>query len=401
MRGIGLLSLSLGLATLGGAAARASEFKDCPLVGVMPDYAAEADVQLLRWDGISLRVKDGDNEKDVVVEGAVCRQSYAEKPGKTEGSLLEYTENFKDNIQQLGGELKLARDGYVVGVVKNQGKDVWIRVTGTRDDGYTVEEVTVTPFTPSLLPPSGYDYRLLGHMPTYVASEPNKKNFTQYNFPTDNGDLNIRGRLYQVHYEPTVPKPQTEVITREEVISNYRYALHNLGAEMLRDSGFGTENLTARFDDHGQLIYIYVDSRNVTAMEEKPFRMTIQPPTADAMKDALDKAGRIALYVNFDFAKASLKPDAAPIVAEVVNLMKRNPDLKLSIDGHTDNIGGHDYNQKLSQDRAASVVAAVVAGGVDSGRLQSHGFGADKPIAPNDTEEGRAKNRRVELVKAP
>jgi outer membrane protein OmpA-like peptidoglycan-associated protein len=136
-------------------------------------------------------------------------------------------------------------------------------------------------------------------------------------------------------------------------------------------------------------------------MEEKPFRMTIQPPTADAMKDALDKAGRIALYVNFDFAKASLKPDAAPIVAEVVNLMKRNPDLKLSIDGHTDNIGGHDYNQKLSQDRAASVVAAVVAGGVDSGRLQSHGFGADKPIAPNDTEEGRAKNRRVELVKAP
>jgi outer membrane protein OmpA-like peptidoglycan-associated protein len=81
--------------------------------------------------------------------------------------------------------------------------------------------------------------------------------------------------------------------------------------------------------------------------------------------------------------------------------MKSNPDLKVEIEGHTDGIGGHDYNMKLSKDRAASVVAAVVAGGIDASRLNSAGFGPDKPIASNDTDEGRAKNRRVELVKTP
>jgi outer membrane protein OmpA-like peptidoglycan-associated protein len=185
-----------------------------------------------------------------------------------------------------------------------------------------------------------------------------------------------------------------------EIIQNYRVALQELGAELLRDDGYGAENLTARFDDHGKLVYVYVTQNQVVAVEEKPFQMTMQPPTADAMKDELDKDGHIALYVNFDFAKATLKPDAAPVIAQVVDLLSRNPALKVSIEGHTDSVGGHDYNMKLSQDRAASVVAAVVTGGIDRSRLQSAGFGPDKPIDTSDTDVGRAKNRRVELVKA-
>jgi outer membrane protein OmpA-like peptidoglycan-associated protein len=82
-----------------------------------------------------------------------------------------------------------------------------------------------------------------------------------------------------------------------------------------------------------------------------------------------------------------------------VALMKSNPALKLEIDGHTDNVGAHDYNVKLSQDRAAAVVAALKTAGVDATRLSSNGFGPDKPIADEATAEGRAKNRRVELVK--
>jgi len=388
------------LALFGAANAKAEKFKSCPLVGVMPDYEPQQNIELDNWDGLKFHVKDGDHEKEVLVAGSICHQAYAEKPGKTEGSILEITENFKGEIQRLGGELKLARDGYVVGVVKSEGKDVWIRVSASRDDGYVVDEVVVEPFKPSLLPPSSSDYRLLGHMPGFVAQPPDKKNFAEHVFPTSDGALKIRGRLYWGSYGLPNAKPQTRVVTREEVIENYRLALHNLGAEMLRDDGFGSENLTARFDDHGQLVYIFVAQTTVIAVEEKPFQMTIKPPTADAMKDALDRDGRIALYVNFDFAKASLKPDAAPVITEVVNLMKRNPGLKLSIDGHTDSIGGQDYNLKLSQGRAASVVAAVVAGGVDASRLKSQGFGAEKPIASNDTDEGRAKNRRVELVKA-
>jgi outer membrane protein OmpA-like peptidoglycan-associated protein len=83
-----------------------------------------------------------------------------------------------------------------------------------------------------------------------------------------------------------------------------------------------------------------------------------------------------------------------------VALLKANPDLKLSIEGNTDSIGTHDYNVKLSQARAATVVETLKAQGIDGAHLASAGFGPDKPIAPNDTEIGRAKNRRVELVKS-
>jgi len=124
-----------------------------------------------------------------------------------------------------------------------------------------------------------------------------------------------------------------------------------------------------------------------------------EPPKSDSLKAELDKTGHVALYINFDFNKATLRPDAQPIIAQVLKLLQDNPDLNLSIDGHTDNVGTHDYNVKLSQMRAAAVVGSLVAAHIAPGRLSSGGFGPDQPVADNDTEKGRAKNRRVELVK--
>jgi outer membrane protein OmpA-like peptidoglycan-associated protein len=80
-------------------------------------------------------------------------------------------------------------------------------------------------------------------------------------------------------------------------------------------------------------------------------------------------------------------------------MMKSNPDLKIGVEGHTDNVGTPPSNKTLSEARAKSVVLAIVAQGVPADRISPAGFGQDKPIADNNTEEGRAKNRRVELVK--
>ena len=126
---------------------------------------------------------------------------------------------------------------------------------------------------------------------------------------------------------------------------------------------------------------------------------TVEPPSTDSLKAALDRYGRVVLYINFDFNKATLRPDAQPIIAQVLALLQKYPDLHLTINGHTDNVGTHDYNVKLSQDRAAAVVAALVVAHIKPDRLSSGGFGPDNPIADNNTEKGRAKNRRVELVK--
>lgn len=107
----------------------------------------------------------------------------------------------------------------------------------------------------------------------------------------------------------------------------------------------------------------------------------------------------MALYVNFDTDKATIRPESAPTVAEVVTLLRQNPALRLAVQGHTDNAGTAAHNQRLSEARAQSVVAALTAAGIGAARLQAAGFGQTQPLADNATEAGRAQNRRVELVK--
>jgi outer membrane protein OmpA-like peptidoglycan-associated protein len=125
----------------------------------------------------------------------------------------------------------------------------------------------------------------------------------------------------------------------------------------------------------------------------------VEDPTAESLKSQLEKTGRAVLYINFDFNKSTIRLDAKPIIDQVVKLMTDDPSLTLAINGHTDNVGQHDYNVKLSQTRAAAVVSALVAAHIAPARLSSGGFGPDQPIEDNDTEKGRARNRRVELVK--
>lgn len=122
---------------------------------------------------------------------------------------------------------------------------------------------------------------------------------------------------------------------------------------------------------------------------------------AEEMARGINAAGRIALYgVFFDTDKATLKPDSDPTLAEIANLLKSDPKLAALIVGHTDNQGGFDYNIDLSRRRADAVVKALAtAYKIDPKRLKAAGAGMIAPAAPNDDETGRAKNRRVELVK--
>jgi OOP family OmpA-OmpF porin len=132
------------------------------------------------------------------------------------------------------------------------------------------------------------------------------------------------------------------------------------------------------------------------AMEQK---MTFVK--ADEMSKSLAASGRIALYgVYFDTDKAELRADSQQTLQEIAKLLQAQPQLKLHIVGHTDNQGSADHNLDLSRRRAASVVSALTGKfSVASTRLDSFGAGWYSPVASNDADEGRAKNRRVELVK--
>ncbi|MCX7830923.1 MAG: OmpA family protein, partial [Acidobacteria bacterium] len=124
-----------------------------------------------------------------------------------------------------------------------------------------------------------------------------------------------------------------------------------------------------------------------------------QEVSAAGMMNVLNKEGHLSLYINFDSGKSTIKQESKPIIDQIVQMMKGNTNLKIKIEGHTDNTGDPKFNKTLSEERAKSVVSAIVAQGIDSNRLTWAGYGQEKPIADNKTEEGRAKNRRVELVK--
>ncbi|GHT90201.1 hypothetical protein FACS1894101_2400 [Betaproteobacteria bacterium] len=136
-----------------------------------------------------------------------------------------------------------------------------------------------------------------------------------------------------------------------------------------------------------------------TVAQKGEMKQSVGLIPASALKDALDKEGHVALYINFDVDKATIRPDSQDIVAEIAKLLENNPDLKIRIEGHTDNTGEAAHNQTLSENRASAVFGTLLAKGIAQNRLESQGFGATKPIADNKTEEGKAKNRRVEIVK--
>jgi outer membrane protein OmpA-like peptidoglycan-associated protein len=369
--------------------------KDCPYIGILDSFQAPDDPQIIPYETRDFK----DDKQTVHKTGRICRQIYRLKSGMPKPSSLEIMSNYESSIPAAGIRItnpSRSSTDEIYGTMTKDGIENWFWVYESNNDTITVTEVQVVPFKRTLLPPSGPDYRLLGHMPTAKPRTPRTVNFDEVEFKTQDKPVKVRGYYYQIIYD----WPRTPFTSNLEVQENYRAALKDLGAVIVYSDTDG--ETVARLDDKGKAVWIDVLTNaawTVTAVEEKPLVLTIKPPQADEMKAALDRDGHIALYINFDFNKATLKADAQPVIAQVVALMKANPGLKLSIEGHTDSVGPHDINVKLSQDRAATVVTALKAQSIDGARLSSAGFGPDKPVAPNDTEDGRAKNRRVELVK--
>jgi outer membrane protein OmpA-like peptidoglycan-associated protein len=121
---------------------------------------------------------------------------------------------------------------------------------------------------------------------------------------------------------------------------------------------------------------------------------------ASAWAEEINKSGRVAVYgIEFDTGKATLKPESQKVLGDVLSLLQAQPDWKMKIEGHTDSTGTKAGNLTLSQQRAAAVVAWLAENGIAHERLTAIGLGDTKPIADNATDEGRAHNRRVELVK--
>jgi len=122
--------------------------------------------------------------------------------------------------------------------------------------------------------------------------------------------------------------------------------------------------------------------------------------SAQAMSDAITKSGRLDIYgITFATGQAAITPQSNQVLGDVLAVLKANADWKLRIEGHTDNVGDKAANLKLSQARAAAVAAWLAGQGVDAARLSTAGLGDTQPVADNATDDGKARNRRVVLIK--
>ncbi len=150
------------------------------------------------------------------------------------------------------------------------------------------------------------------------------------------------------------------------------------------------------FEETADRTLILLDIVELEAMETK---MVVVP--AEEMAKELNEKGSFSLYgIYFDTDSSVIKPESKEALVEIEKLFNQNPAMKLYIVGHTDNVGGFEYNMDLSQKRGKAVVEALVKNhGVDPNLLKAYGVGMLAPKASNDTEESRSLNRRVELVK--
>lgn len=122
-------------------------------------------------------------------------------------------------------------------------------------------------------------------------------------------------------------------------------------------------------------------------------------PSKPALAVVTDCEVKITQQIHFEFNKSKIRPESFPVLDAVVEVLEKNPALKLEVQGHTDNKGSKAYNTKLSGQRAESVMKYLVSHGVDPSRLDSRGYGFDRPLVPNTSERNRALNRRVQFVR--
>ena len=122
-------------------------------------------------------------------------------------------------------------------------------------------------------------------------------------------------------------------------------------------------------------------------------------PQKPALAVVAENEIKISQQIHFEYNRAAVRPDSFPVLDAVAEIMKRYPEMNFEIQGHTDNRGGVDYNKRLSDQRAAAVKTYLIEHGIAADRLTSHGYGLERPIVPNDSDNNRALNRRVQFVR--
>lgn len=244
------------------------------------------------------------------------------------------------------------------------------------------------------------DHQLFSRFPGFYIQRCTLNDFGSHAFRAGKKEVVVEGRYTEIMYykneSAKAPSPL-------QVHRNFENAIKKIGGTVQQNEGDGDVYLSLIKDGNEVWVHLSMNIAEqywLAIVEKGAMKQDIEADAA-ALGAGIKAEGRIAVYgIQFDTGKADIKPASEPALAEIAKLLKAQPALKLHVVGHTDNVASLDLNLKLSKARAEAVVQALsTRHGVAAVRLISHGVGPVAPVASNDAEGGRAKNRRVELVK--
>lgn len=191
-----------------------------------------------------------------------------------------------------------------------------------------------------------------------------------------------------------IPSAVTDKLNQKDDLTVHNYITGDIWNEASRQYALNHVNTRVFFQ-----VLSHSATGEIGVVELEDFQQTIKVPTATEIKKQIDTDGKAVLQINFDTNKAIIKSESLPIVEQIFLLLQQYPEMKLSIEGHTDSTGDTKSNMTLSKKRANTVMYALAGKGIEIERLSSKGFGDTKPMVKNDSEANKAKNRRVELIK--
>ncbi len=250
------------------------------------------------------------------------------------------------------------------------------------------------------------DHPLFNRLENYYIHEC-YENYDEYEFVIgEEENLTLEGTVTKILYSydgpfgPNLP-------SKLQVVRNYENAIVKMGGEKVysRTTSDGDwTGATFQLQKDGQEYWLGIYDLNNNPVDQFNFVLLTkeamkQEISANEMFEKINSGDALTLYINFETGKSAIKSESQSIVDELYQMLEENPSLKISVEGHTDNVGSKESNQSLSEQRAASLKTALVNNGIGSDRIETAGFGAEQPIADNSTEDGKAKNRRVEIKK--
>jgi OOP family OmpA-OmpF porin len=257
--------------------------------------------------------------------------------------------------------------------------------------------------------PGSKDPPLFTRMPNFYISDYKYYDFDQYTFVNSKGEnVNVEGLRYYVQYRL---QEGAKAPSQLQIIRNYTNAIKKIGGTIEKESIDEVEGYAyMKLLKDNTETWVYIGTSALTGIN--PYQLNIvqkaemiqdvvaNPEVSDIFAKEISEKGKASIYgIHFDTGKTEIKPESEATLKEVSKLLSQNPNLKLYIVGHTDNVGEFDYNMKLSQARAESVVKELTSKyGIAPDRVMPFGVGPLSPVVSNKTEDGRAKNRRVELI---